>query len=267
MSHFTLLVLLKSGQDLRTVLAPFDEGLETAPRIITAREEFIKGAREDYKDIPEIYDLSDDEFLTVVREDFQLDEKGNEISTYNEQSKWDGWVVGGRWSDQLRLTEEAYSIYLQENESRLSGKNVDSIVLSASGLKPEYCNAAKIKYLDFSPDLELYKKKIRFWELRVEGAEPQNEDEKESISWAHYKPEFYTKRFETKENYAALESGFTTWAVLTPDGKWHQQGNMGWWATSDETDDEAVAWMRNYKEKFIDTADPEWVAVVIDCHI
>jgi hypothetical protein len=261
MSHYTVLVLLSKGQELKNQLAPYDEGLEASPRISSTREEFIKDTRKYYKDQPEIFNLSDDEFIEVMRAEYQLDADGNELTTYNEISKWDWWSVGGRWSDILKLTPEANKMY-EDGEA-----SSDELFIYSSGINPGYCNAARIKYLDFSPDQEKYKKSIRFWEIVVEGDSPKNEEENKEVEFVRHKPEFYVKRYGTKENYADMESRFTTWAVLTPNGEWHQEGKMGWWACSDETDDEAAAWIKTYKEKFIDSADPEWVAVIVDCHI
>lgn len=263
MSHFTVLCLLKPDQELRDLLAPFDEGMACEPRIDCTREEFLKDHRKYYEDDPEISKLDDDAFIEEMKnQDYLFDENGNQLTTYNPNSKWDWWSVGGRWSDLLRLTPEAYKMYIEDKVT--SGE----IVLSSSGSRPGRCNAAKLKYLDFSADKEVYERSLRFWDLCVaKTLKPETEDDEEEVKWMHYKPEYYIERYGTREKYADLESKFGTWAVITPDGKWHQKGNMGWWACSDETHDEAIAWAKGYKEHFIDSADPEWVAVLVDCHI
>lgn len=51
---------------------------------------------------------------------------------------------------------------------------------------------------------------------------------------------------------------FETFAVISPDGKWHQKG---------EGDEKSLNWDFNFKKKFIDTVDPNWTITVIDCHI
>ena len=55
--------------------------------------------------------------------------------------------------------------------------------------------------------------------------------------------------------------------MITPDGLWHSKGNMGWWGYSSESNNGAKQWYMSFKEKFIDTADPEWTLTVVDCHI
>lgn len=258
MSHYAVLVFLNGDQDLSDLLAPYNEELECEQRICTPRAEFIESTRKYYKDEPEVFELSDDDFIEEMRvREYELDENGNEITTSNPQAHWDWWSVGGRWSDILKLTDEALKL----------ANSGEDIVFSSAGRRKGYCNAAKVKHLDFSGDDKEYKECIRFWELYVEKQKPESEEEEELTKWEIYKPEYYLERYKTKEQYAEAKSRFSTWAVVTPDGVWHQKGNMGWFACSDESDDEAVAWEMNFKEKFVDTADPEWVAVLVDCHI
>ena len=60
---------------------------------------------------------------------------------------------------------------------------------------------------------------------------------------------------------------FSTYAVVTPDGEWHEKGSMGWWGCSSETADEAKDWEERYRERFLDSADPDWILTIVDCHI
>ncbi|POP31679.1 hypothetical protein C3B58_15395 [Lactonifactor longoviformis] len=57
---------------------------------------------------------------------------------------------------------------------------------------------------------------------------------------------------------------FETFAVVTPDGEWHEKGKMGWWGI---VADEKEGWKESYKEAFLDKADPSWTLTIIDCHI
>lgn len=63
------------------------------------------------------------------------------------------------------------------------------------------------------------------------------------------------------------DKSFVTYAVVTPDGKWHAPGEMGWFGMSSETDGEKSEWDKTYKKRFIDTADPSWYVFIVDCHI
>ena len=57
---------------------------------------------------------------------------------------------------------------------------------------------------------------------------------------------------------------FSTFAVLLPNGEWFEKGEMGWFAcVSNKKED----WQAKYKERFINTANPEWILTIVDCHI
>lgn len=72
------------------------------------------------------------------------------------------------------------------------------------------------------------------------------------------------KKNITLEDYLRKAQMFTTFAVITPDGKWYEKGEMGWWAC---VSNEEAEWEEKYKERFLDNADPEWTLTIVDCHI
>lgn len=55
--------------------------------------------------------------------------------------------------------------------------------------------------------------------------------------------------------------------MITPDGEWHEQGEMGWFGIGSETEEEAVVFKETYFDAFIKNADPEQFMVIVDCHI
>lgn len=231
MSHFSVAVFTtENGKPIEELLAPYYEELECNVRIETPRDRFIHENRKYYE---EYSDLTGDEFLKKVKDDYQLDSMGNEITTSNPQARWDSWKIGGRWSDFIHLKNGGYANY------------------------------AQVKYMDLTPDPNRIKKLERYWEVAVEGAEKlEGED-----YFIRYTPEYYIRRYKTKENYAHVESTWVTWAVILPDGSWHQKGDMGWFGISDETDEEAIKWVEEYEERFIKSADPDWLRVIVNCHI
>ena len=42
---------------------------------------------------------------------------------------------------------------------------------------------------------------------------------------------------------------------------------MGWWAMSNETNDEAVDWDLNFFDRFIKNLSEDTLITVVDCHI
>jgi hypothetical protein len=69
---------------------------------------------------------------------------------------------------------------------------------------------------------------------------------------------------ETREQYIEDAGEFTTFAVITPDGKWHEEGEMGWFACVSNEDPN---WQKNYYDAFLRDADPEATITIVDCHI
>lgn len=212
------------------------------------------------KEIP-LKEYYNNDFELFMKEWAGYNEKDSETGKYgyweNPNKKWDWYQVGGRWSGLLKLKTKASS-----------GITGTKSWINESEYIPDDCvDSAKVKDINFSLDLIEYNKKLRFWELIVEGDAPKSKEDEEVIKRNYYKPEYYSNRYDSKEHFAQLSAEFGTYAVITPDGKWHSKGDMGWWGMSSESDEEAKKWSKSFKETFIDTADSEWTLTVVDCHI
>ena len=242
MSHFCVAVIHREDQDVDELLAPYDESIRVAPYISRTKEEVIKYARENY---PSFKDKTDEECYEYYSDGEETDEDGNIISTYNPNSKWDWYVVGGRWSNMLKAV------------GRETDENGNTIFTD------RYVNEARISDIDFSPDPEEYARAIREWEVIVEGDEQKPRDDFFSL----YKPEYYLRYYGTKEKYAETMASFTTYAVVTPNGLWHEKAKMGWFGMDNSTPEGNDDWNKNYKRRFIDKADPNWIMTIVDCHI
>lgn len=250
MSHYVVAVFTEQGQSLDNLLDPFYEGIEVDPYICETKAEIIESAKkmkerilermndEEYvkSEWHEKYlacETDEDFYKAGTYEDEIYDKEGNRLTTYNPKSKWDWYNIGGRWSNMLKTK---------------SGKMVNSCL---------------VKNLDLSVDENKYNNHIRFWELVVE-EQPLKEGEEKPFNW--YKKECYIERYGTKENYARINSQFSTYAVLTPDGEWYEPGRMGWWGISHANTDSEKEWDENY-HKFLEEADPNWTITIVDCHI
>lgn len=134
MSHYTVAVFMTDeSQSVDTLLAPYDENIEVAPYVWSTKTELIRRERqrlqkifdESYsawkrdpkgyeadadsmhieylKMLPELMKMTDEQlYQKIVKErEYQLNIDGDVITTYNPDSKWDWYEVGGRWSDML----------------------------------------------------------------------------------------------------------------------------------------------------------------------
>ena len=141
MSHF---VGLCFGDNWENDLEQYYEGLEVEPYIHRTKEEAIEKAKKDYAEnykyavkklesdtlTPEDRDyytivvskgcsLTDEEAWEEVQNwGYKIDDEGNLLTTYNPDSKWDWYSIGGRWSGFLPLKElDSEGNHLTTNEA------------------------------------------------------------------------------------------------------------------------------------------------------
>lgn len=289
MSHFTVAVITDKIENLEGMLAPYDENMVVKPYIDQTKEELLEEAKErktryekdlkesglDYKEDSwkrrYIEAKTDEELLKVdieeMHEDEKFDENNNHLTTYNPDSRWDWYSIGGRWRN-LLLTKI-------DNEDVISEKSLEDLMNGESNLKkdtPEgykWVDGARIKDIDFKKAMEFrdkYNKAIRFWETYVEGQEPKTEEERENIKFECYKREYYIERYGTKEKYAKSASTFTCWALLDETG-WHEKGKMGWWAMSDSTKESEELFEEKFTETINKHENQNKYLIIVDCHI
>lgn len=283
MSHFTVAVITDDINKIKYMLAPYSENLEVKPYISETKEQIIEEAKE-YKERFERelkekgLNYSDDEwkrkyinaktdeelYEAQIDGDEKYDEQGNRLSTYNPNSKWDWYEIGGRWHNKLLVKEEVKEVI----DGVASWGNLNSNNKETpQGYK--WCDGARIKDIEFNKIIEFenrYNKAIRFWETYIEGQEPKTEEEKEAIKSELYRKEYYIERYKNKENYAKIESIFYTWALLDDDG-WHEQGNMGWFGMADDTEESEQRFIEKFTETINKKENKDKYLVMIDCHI
>lgn len=175
----------------------------------------------------------------------ELNEDGDLISTYNPNSKWDWFEVGGRWSGLLRLKD---------------------------GSKADSAPAGLIDWdAMFSPNPAAAATQAEFWDEYVlrkipEGVEDADKYLYDKFGFIFYRPEYYLEFYGTKEEYIRRMGLWSTFAVV--DGKgWYEPGEMGWFGTSSDTPESKKDWEDNFRSRFVDTLDPDDVVTIVDCHI
>ena len=195
--------------------------------------------------------------------EYTKDEETNDYGYWeNPNKKWDWYEIGGRWN-KLLLVKDSIDI------DKLGGPswgNLDSEKKEApEGYK--WVNACKLKDLELDKMIEgSYNKNLRFWELIVEGQEPQNEDEKEDVKWSLYRPEYYTERYSSKEEYAKWQSMFSTFALLNENG-WYEKGTMGWFGFDTSTGDSERDFIKFFNNELKKPENQDKYLVIVDCHI
>ena len=190
----------------------------------------------------------------------RYDEKVQDYGYWrNPNAKWDWWVIGGRWGGSLTVKADCKDCETVEE--------IQNAVININGEKYKKVDIARIKDLEFPQKEKLYKEALRFWEMKVEGKEPKTAKEKEDLKFCFYNNNYFINRYGDKETYAECESTFHTYAVVTKDGKWHAEGEMGWFGMDTTEKETKVGYIKNYKNIVIDSAEDDDYITIVDCHI
>lgn len=168
----------------------------------------------------------------------------------NPNQKWDWYQLGGRWSGSLLINSD--SEWLVGDKGLMGSCSHDK---NDNTETEKWCDCAQIKNVLWDKMLEKEKELLAKQYDEV----INDENEKKYATWM-----YDIKDGMTKEEYVENASRFSTFAVITPDGKWHEKGKMGWWAC---VSDEKENWKDDYYEAFIKNANPEYWLAIVDCHI
>jgi hypothetical protein len=183
--------------------------------------------------------------------DAKYDEKQQDWGYWeNPNRKWDWYQLGGRWSGSLLIKSES--------EGKLGSKGLMGSCDHDENDNTEderWVDCAQIKDVLWDKMLEKEKEHLAKQYDKV----MNDENERKYAAWM-----YDIEDGMTKEEYVEDASRFSTFAVITPDGKWHEKGQMGWWACVSNEDEN---WKDDYYEAFIKDTNPEYWLIVVDCHI
>lgn len=298
MSHFKVLVI---GEDVETQLAPYDENLETAPyqddsfdytkELNRARDFYIKNT--DLR--PELDRADDVAVLNAFHEGEDLrwnDEKSEASlwSSYNPRSKWDYWVIGGRYNANFKIKPGTHPVDYFPSEAHWS---------ETFGNAPDHTNAsdrARKRAIDFPAMIAARRANAEeSWAKLAEvtkGIEPPTEswdevrERHDDIGDA--RKEYHSHPWHTAARKAGFWDAYDDFCMaekdplaayiaraeqmavagfyaIVRDGEWIARGDMGWFGMSDDKVDEAE-WRAKVAELIESLPDDAWLTTV-DCHI
>ena len=254
MSHYSVIVCTDNPADIEAKMAPFDEN------------------------IPECKDGVDG---TDCADDCTRCE--------NPQAKWDWWVVGGRWGGYFPFRlEHATSVIMPERR------------FSSPDFKALHCDGGPKFALDLdklrTEKMDDARERYALW-AKITAGTP------EALSWSVFAENIsegngYTiqqarDEYHSQPRIKALEGtdfqwmddpvgglqipeelyveraraqAVPGWGILTLDGRWMEQGSMGWWGLNDATDGSRIGYWEA-ANAYIEALPESTFLVCVDCHI
>ena len=210
------------------------------------------------------------------------DERDPEMGRYghwsNPNSRWDWYLLGGRWTGMLKLkpgvigetglpglgadrpeSGRADSCRLQDIDiegmrqeaEEAAGKRFDAFHAVLAGREVPSFQAILEKHGD-----DHAAARQEYWSHPV-----MTDLSAADLSWG-----FEDKVGVSREEYLkhARDGALATYAVLK-DGVWYERGRMGWWGMAADEQDE-TEWVRRFAE-LLDSLPPETLVSVVDCHV
>jgi hypothetical protein len=268
MSHFTTLVIMPKESDiedtLNKMLAPYDENMEVdsyerdcyylgsearrasvrsvTPDIDYYRDEWHKKTPEEQKAFEGDWEGFVKPYADArkkAEEDHPLYQKpdadcedcngsGKTMSEYNPQSKWDWWVIGGRWQGGLT-----------DYEPSKEPENIETCPL---------CHGTGERVDEVARDNNM---------TGCNGCENTGKRVKWPSEWKEYDG-------DVQPISVILENDFSPFAILTPEG-WSEKGEMGWWGIVTDEKDE-TDWQTAVRG-ILDRYKDGHIGVLCDLHI
>ena len=292
MSHFTVLVI---GDKIEEQLAPYDENMEMEPYKRRVDVPYLQElARSAQVRVPADSDRPDPEDIAAVvryyEEDAEQDEEGwYTWSTYNPDSKWDYWRIGGRWGGNFILKPGRQG-YTAEIAWEKTFHDADNQIPAG------HCDQALKGNIDFAAmDAEARAHAAQRWsamEAAVAGlpvAESWDEV-RARIPDIEAARDFYAgqpmvralrearlERFSGPDEISDLklgreayldrevQQGWAPYAMLQ-GGIWQAPGKMGWFGMSSEAPDEFAAWCAEVRSVVMTLPD-DVLLTMCDLHI
>jgi hypothetical protein len=306
MSHFTVLVI---GENPEDQLAPYCENIEVAPynKEVVSDEDIQRFMNHYREEKPQDKDLPFEDMYRKYGNDWNSknwkkgpDGKYYEVSTYNPESKWDWYCIGGRWSGFFKLKPGAkgnigepsvmmdkvkdktladqaeksaidfLTMYKEAEEA--ATKRYDMAEKLFEGTEPQkplssfYAeNASRKKFME-AREKYYTQPRLVYCEEKIKevtkSRQERSQEEELILNILHSPDDFLISREEYLEN--ARFAAISTYAVVV-DGKWYERGRMGSFGMSyDEMDPKQ--WRQFFLEK-INEAPEDALFTIVDCHI
>jgi hypothetical protein len=268
MSHFVVYVITETGSqgEVEEQLAPFHEyectGIEDEfVKFVDMEDELRKRYEADPDKGPRSFDAWAEDMGYEAEP-----ETGRFGRKTNPDAKWDWWVIGGRWDQNLLLKD---------------GSKANVATIKAIDFETEVVEAAKDAAETYDKaQVILSGEKVPSWKT-LKAEHPDNPDAAREAFWGSpAMKRIDAARGELKvgwtfdwedlnlprDRFIELHSVGASYPYsIVREREWLSRGEMGWFGMS-SGDLPRDAWAKKCKEIF-EAAGPEAYITVVDCHI
>lgn len=314
MSHYPVIVCLPPtaradiDDALAARLAPYDENRDMEPyrdyienwqdtygRALKMYGEHPEGkpAGLDEMNVAEVLSAYQGEQITEESPDDSSVVMFYRMSTYNPQSKWDWWVIGGRWlghfpvkdahhRDQRLITGSPGTFGNKAGAERVDGGPRGLLDFEAlRTIKADEAAATYDKWstlVDGTPEAKPWSAFVAQHDADPEGfpidRARREYGEQPRVAKARQSKDFRWVNDVVEEfapvrdlySQRAAEQAVPGFALLDLEGRWLEPGRMGWFGMSSDTEDSRVAYYAR-ANAYLDALADDAVIVVVDCHI
>lgn len=286
-----------------TGIKPYNPGMigwSTAESKETPDEQRMKIAKEAalFRTLPEpvtwdslrdvyglLYPGEEDDFPEIDEND-----RAYKMSTYNPDSKWDYWRVGGRWGGNFTCRPESALEVIGTEKGWDSPGDIPLLrcdggrkgALDLAAMREDAAEAARKTYREYHSIVDSLPEArpwSAFWARLEDGsgytidqarADYRSQPRVQAMDGTDFRwhddtvAEFSGDiALHAEKARAGAVPGFAT---VTLDGKWMAPGRMGWFAATDATDSTRIGYWEAANAYIDSLPDDAWL-VVIDCLI
>lgn len=290
---------------IEAVMAPFSESLEAEPY-----RDYEEGSPAGYFGVKSFREegalTADDDDLTwaAVAEAHNkawadetpllVDEESGRaytMSTWNKQSTWDYWRIGGRWGGYFPFRPEHRGLVVQgdggwDSPDKRMPDHCDGgpkLALDLARLREEKADAARKTWTSYQALVAGTPEAMPWSVFRDNISEGGGYTVEQARTEYHSQPR--VQRIAASEDfrwhddaisqfgqpeklYVAKETARAVpgYALVTLDGRWMAPGKMGWFGMSSESDSDRIGYWET-ANAYIEALPDSAILVALDCHV